>query len=53
MYRLIGLDSPDQVHVLDSRLLDVLEGVRSFLECRQPEFTGEVPDDFPGYLRWR
>ncbi len=57
LYRMSGVDSPDPVHRLDSRLIasvadnpDTVEGVLSFLQKRPPEFVGIVPDDVPDFL---
>ncbi len=56
---LSGLDSPIPVHALDSRLIaglpshaDTVEGVKSFLEKRAPQFPLTVPDDLPQWLPW-
>ncbi|WP_028851473.1 enoyl-CoA hydratase-related protein [Thermocrispum municipale] len=60
LFRLSPLESPDPVHRLDSRLIaqaagsdDTVEGVRSFLERRDPQFPGVVPDDIPAWLPWQ
>lgn len=58
MYR--GADSAEGAHLLDSRIIhglfgskDNLEGVMSFLEKRQVNFTGTFPKDAPnGYPWW-
>ncbi len=57
MYR--GADSPEGAHLLDSRIIhglfgskDNLEGVGSFLEKRQVNFTGQVPQDAPDWYPW-
>ncbi|EIE98778.1 enoyl-CoA hydratase-related protein [Saccharomonospora glauca] len=57
LYRMSGVDSPDPVHELDSRLIasirhspDAVEGVLSFLQKRPPEFRGRVPEDLPAFL---
>ncbi|KIW63630.1 hypothetical protein, variant [Phialophora macrospora] len=58
MYR--GPDSAEGAHLLDSRIIhglfgskDNVEGVQSFLQKRQVNFTGQVPQDAPdGYPWW-
>lgn len=57
--RLSGLDSPIPVHALDSKLIaglpshaDTVEGVKSFLEKRPPNFPMVVPADLPQWLPW-
>ncbi|MEV8146445.1 enoyl-CoA hydratase-related protein [Specibacter sp. NPDC078709] len=57
--RLSGLDSPIPVHALDSQLIaglsghaDTVEGVKSFLEKRPPNFPLTVPDGIPQWLPW-
>jgi enoyl-CoA hydratase/carnithine racemase len=57
MYR--GADSPEGAHLLDSRIIhglfgskDNLEGVGSFLQKRQVNFTGQVPQDAPDWYPW-
>lgn len=58
MYR--GPDSAEGAHLLDSRIIhglfgskDNVEGVQSFLQKRQVNFTGQVPEDAPdGYPWW-
>jgi enoyl-CoA hydratase/carnithine racemase len=59
LYRTSQLDSPFPVQRLDSRLIagcatsqDTAEGILSFLQRRDPQWTGQVPDDLPGYLPW-
>ncbi|OQU95931.1 hypothetical protein CLAIMM_02086 [Cladophialophora immunda] len=52
-----GPDSVEEAHLLDSQMIyglygrkDNLEGVQSFLEKRQANFTGRMPQDAPdGY----
>jgi enoyl-CoA hydratase/carnithine racemase len=60
LYRMGPLDSPLPVQRVDSRLIascatspDAAEGVLSFLQRRDPQWTGEVPRDLPGFLPWR
>ncbi|KAL2424157.1 Enoyl-CoA hydratase AFT3-1 [Exophiala dermatitidis] len=57
MYR--GPDSAEGTHLLDSRIIhglfgskDNVEGVQSFLEKRQVNFTGQVPQDAPDWYPW-
>jgi enoyl-CoA hydratase/carnithine racemase len=59
LYRVAPLDSPFPVRSLDSRLIagsasnpDTIEGIMSFLQRRDPQWTQKVPDDLPGYLPW-
>ncbi|WP_243866515.1 enoyl-CoA hydratase-related protein [Actinophytocola oryzae] len=59
LYRMSPLDSPLPVQRLDSRLIadsmtspDAAEGIMSFLQRRDPQWTGEVPRDLPHYLPW-
>ncbi|KAJ9646059.1 uncharacterized protein PV06_01901 [Exophiala oligosperma] len=59
MYR--GPDSAEGAHLLDSKIIhglfgskDNVEGVESFLQKRQVNFTGQVPQDAPdGYPWWQ
>ncbi|KAJ9493795.1 hypothetical protein H2202_010723 [Exophiala xenobiotica] len=59
MYR--GPDSAEGAHLLDSRIIhglfgskDNVEGVESFMQKRQVNFTGQVPQDAPdGYPWWQ
>ncbi|KIW99819.1 uncharacterized protein Z518_10747 [Rhinocladiella mackenziei CBS 650.93] len=59
MYR--GPDSAEGAHLLDSRIIhgmfgskDNIEGVESFLQKRQANFTGQVPRNAPnGYPWWQ
>jgi enoyl-CoA hydratase/carnithine racemase len=51
--------SPEEAHLNESKLLnwivkqpDAVEGVRSFLEKREPKFTVTVPKDLPPYYPW-
>lgn len=59
LYRMSPLDSPFPVQRLDSKLIagcaasaDAVEGVVSFLQKRDPEWTESVPDDLPEFLPW-
>jgi enoyl-CoA hydratase/carnithine racemase len=59
LYRMSPLDSPFPVQRLDSRLIagcatspDAAEGILSFLQRRDPQWTGVVPGDLPPYLPW-
>jgi enoyl-CoA hydratase/carnithine racemase len=60
LYRMSALDSPFPVQRLDSRLIagcatspDALEGVLSFLQHRDPRWSGTAGKDLPAYLPWR
>jgi enoyl-CoA hydratase/carnithine racemase len=60
LYRTSPLDSPFPTQRLDSRLIagaitspDAAEGILSFLQHRDPQWTGEVPKDLPPYLPWQ
>ena len=57
MYR--GADSAEGAHLLDSRIIHGLfgskdnnEGVRSFMEKRPANFSGQVPQDAPDSYPW-
>jgi len=59
LYRISPLESPFPVQRLDSRLIagavhnpDTAEGILSFLQHRDPQWTGEVPKDLPPFLPW-
>ncbi|GGC80112.1 crotonase/enoyl-CoA hydratase family protein [Chelatococcus reniformis] len=59
MWRMLGADHPMEAHRVDSRGIfhrgksnDVKEGVTSFLEKRQPNFTDKVSSDMPPYFPW-
>ncbi|MPZ84155.1 MAG: enoyl-CoA hydratase [Actinophytocola sp.] len=60
LFRMAALDSPFPVQRLDSRLIagcttspDAVEGVMSFLQRRDPNWTGTIAKDLPAYLPWR
>jgi enoyl-CoA hydratase/carnithine racemase len=60
LYRMSPLDSPFPVQRLDSRLIagltgspDAVEGVLSFLQKRDPQWTETVGANLPDYLPWR
>jgi len=60
LYRMSPLDSPFPVQRLDSRLIascttspDAVEGVMSFLQRRDPEWSGTPTKDLPDFLPWR
>ncbi len=59
LYRMSPLESPFPVQRLDSRLIagcatspDAVEGVLSFLQHRDPQWTGTPAKDLPDYLPW-
>ncbi|KAG8159561.1 hypothetical protein KVR01_010198 [Diaporthe batatas] len=54
-----GAGSPEEAHLLESRILydlfrgdDLAEGVRSFLEKREPRFTGTMEENAPSVYPW-
>lgn len=54
-----GPESAEETHLLDSKILlelfegkDKLEGVRSFMEKREPRFEGTVPENAPSVWPW-
>jgi enoyl-CoA hydratase/carnithine racemase len=60
LYRMSPLESPFPVQRLDSRLIagcaqspDAVEGVVSFLQKRDPQWTEEISTALPDYLPWR
>jgi enoyl-CoA hydratase/carnithine racemase len=59
LYRMAPLDSPFPARDLDSRLIagsmanpDAVEGIMSFLQRRDPQWTQAVPGNLPDYLPW-
>jgi len=59
MWRMLGADHPMEAHKLDSRGMfftgksaDAREGIRSFLEKREPNFTGKPSTDMPEFYPW-
>jgi enoyl-CoA hydratase/carnithine racemase len=59
LYRMSPVESPFPVQRLDSKLIasavtspDAMEGIMSFLQRRDPRWTGEVPADLPPFLPW-
>jgi enoyl-CoA hydratase/carnithine racemase len=60
LYRLSACESPREVAKVDSRLIagmleseDAIEGVLSFMQKRDPAWTGTVPKDIPDWLPWQ
>jgi len=60
LYRMSPLESPFPVQRLDSRLIascvtspDAMEGVLSFLQRRDPQWSGTPSKDLPDHLPWR
>jgi enoyl-CoA hydratase/carnithine racemase len=59
LYRMSPLDSPYPVQRVDSKLIascttspDAVEGVMSFLQRRDPEWSGTPGKDMPDFLPW-
>ncbi len=59
MWKLLGADHPMEAHKIDSRAIrslgqgaDAKEGVVSFLEKRQAEFTMSAATDMPDFYPW-
>ncbi len=59
MWRMLGADDPMEAHRIDSRGIyergrsaDVREGVVSFLEKREPQFSDTVSEHMPSYFPW-
>ncbi|RTE82507.1 hypothetical protein BHE90_002992 [Fusarium euwallaceae] len=52
--------TPEETHILDSKIFlhsvgtkDNVEGIKSFMQKRKPEFSGTVnPDEFPSWPWW-
>jgi enoyl-CoA hydratase/carnithine racemase len=60
LYRMSALDSPEFAFELDSKLIascatsaDAVEGIVSFLQRRNPDFTATVSKDLPTFLPCR
>lgn len=54
-----GAGSPEEAHLLESQILydlfrgeDLAEGVRSFLEKREPRFKGTMEENAPSVYPW-
>ena len=59
LWRMLGADHPMEAHKIDSRGVqymgasaDAKEGVESFLEKRDPDYTLKPSQDLPGYFPW-
>jgi enoyl-CoA hydratase/carnithine racemase len=59
MWRMLGADHPMEAHKIDSRGVyargqspDAREGVMSFLEKREPQFSAHVSTDMPEFFPW-
>ena len=58
LWRMMGADHPMQAHQIESRTMlhssmrDGKEGVQSFLEKREPEFTDKISGGAPAGLDW-
>ena len=52
--------TPEETHVLDSKIFlhsvgtkDNVEGIKSFMQKRKPEFSGTInPNEFPSWPWW-
>ncbi len=59
MWRMLGADHPMEAHKVDSRgiatlgaMADAKEGVESFLEKREANYTLKPSEDMPGWFPW-
>jgi enoyl-CoA hydratase/carnithine racemase len=59
MWKMLGADHPMEAHILESKVLnwmygvrDSLEGIKSFLEKRPPAFPMKVSKDMPAFYPW-
>jgi enoyl-CoA hydratase/carnithine racemase len=59
MWRMLGADHPMEAHKIDSRGVyargqspDAREGVMSFLEKREPQFSAHISTDMPEFFPW-
>ena len=59
LWRGSGNGSPEEQHLLESRTIrslgqgkDAAEGVKSFMQKRQPNFTGTLGEDLPDWVPW-
>jgi len=59
LWRMLGADHPMESHKLESRFIhwlgqqpDAVEGVTSFLEKRQPNYSMSPGKDMPDFYPW-
>lgn len=59
MWRMLGADHPMEAHKVDSQAFfltgksaDAREGIQSFLEKREPNFTNKPSTDMPEFYPW-
>jgi enoyl-CoA hydratase/carnithine racemase len=59
LFKMVGATSPREAHAIESRALeytgsgrDTVEGVKAFLERRDPNWTMSVPTDLPDWYPW-